>query len=657
MGFRVVATMMVVVLGSVRADSTNKDLFEAVRNGNLTFLRRHISSTNANAREARGVTLLMHAAAFGSAETVRLLLESGADVNAKNDFSATALLWAARDTEKARVLIEHGADVNAQSKQGRTPLMMAVQRDGGSDVVALMLAKGAAINAKDSRGDTALSLAAAVGDVETMRLLMAKGADAHSLNKMGESTLIEASKSRRPQAARMLIQKGVDPNIATMWYPSVRNGQIALLEIVALDRAASFGPLEMVRDLLKAGADVNARDSRKLTPLMFAVSTEAQNPEIVRTLIAAGADVNLYSATGETALDWAEKFSYPEVIAALKQAGAIRGIAYEAPKRPVRQLPEAAAAVGRSIELLQKSSTEYFSRSGCVGCHHQPLTARAQRAAKAAGVPVNETAARDQALQLKTQWASSQEEFLQSLNPGGGQNRLGEMLLGFDAAGIPADSVIDSAVVDLVESQMADGSWMSSEEQARPPITESVIASTARAIRVLRQYSIPARKGEFERRIEHARVWLKNSKPSCTDDFAMRLLGLAWSGAPDSDVREAARQLAALQREDGGWAGNAHLGTDAFATGETLYAMHASEVWRTSDPSYRRGVDYLLSTQYPDGSWYVRSRSVKFQPYFESAFPFGHDQWISAAATAWATIALAPAIQAAGSAQAPAQHR
>jgi hypothetical protein len=46
-----------------------------------------------------------------------------------------------------------------------------------------------------------------------------------------------------------------------------------------------------------------------------------------------------------------------------------------------------------------------------------------------------------------------------------------------------------------------------------------------------------------------------------------------------------------------------------------------------------------------DGSWYVRSRAVKFQPYFQSGFPFDHDQWISAAATAWAVRALAPAIQ------------
>ena len=124
----------------------------------------------------------MHAAAYGSLEAMKILLDAGADVNAANDFHATALLWCARDGNKARFLIDHGADVNAQSKQGRTPLMLASVHDGGSDIVALMLAKGADVKAKDSRGDTALSLAAEVGDLRIMRLLLAKGADLESRN-------------------------------------------------------------------------------------------------------------------------------------------------------------------------------------------------------------------------------------------------------------------------------------------------------------------------------------------------------------------------------------------------------------------------------------------------------------------------------------------
>ncbi|HEV8148525.1 MAG TPA: ankyrin repeat domain-containing protein, partial [Bryobacteraceae bacterium] len=144
-------------------------LFQAIRNGDLAFVKAHLTKAEIEVRDGRGATPLMHAAAFGNIETLKLLLKAGADVNARNAFDATALLWAARDPEKARLLIEHGANVNTRSKQGRTPLMVASSRYGSSALVALILAKGADVNAKDEkRHDTALSLAASVGDVETM---------------------------------------------------------------------------------------------------------------------------------------------------------------------------------------------------------------------------------------------------------------------------------------------------------------------------------------------------------------------------------------------------------------------------------------------------------------------------------------------------------
>jgi hypothetical protein len=266
-----------------------------------------------------------------------------------------------------------------------------------------------------------------------------------------------------------------------------------------------------------------------------------------------------------------------------------------------------------------------------------------QRSAKAAGIAINETAWRDQLAQLKGQWLASQEEFLQSLNPGGGPNRLADNMLGLDAAGYPADSITDSAVVDLAEAQALDGSWAGGEEQPRPPITESRIAATARAARVLLAYGIPSRRQEFTDRAARARAWLKQAKSTSTDEFAMRLLGLSWTGAPKADLQDAARLLIARQRQDGGWGGNPHLESDAYSTGQALTAL--AESGMSSGDPYRRGVDYLLSTQFPDGSWHVRSRSIKFQPYFESGFPFGHDQWISAAATAWAAQAIAFSIQ------------
>jgi hypothetical protein len=94
-----------------------------------------------------------------------------------------------------------------------------------------------------------------------------------------------------------------------------------------------------------------------------------------------------------------------------------------------------------------------------------------------------------------------------------------------------------------------------------------------------------------------------------------------------------------LQREDGGWAQTPDLVSDAYATGQALFALHELGV-PAKDASYRHGVQYLLQTQADDGSWFVKSRVAKIQPYFNTSFPYCDDQWISASATGWAAMAL-----------------
>jgi hypothetical protein len=82
------------------------------------------------------------------------------------------------------------------------------------------------------------------------------------------------------------------------------------------------------------------------------------------------------------------------------------------------------------------------------------------------------------------------------------------------------------------------------------------------------------------------------------------------------------------------------MGSDAYATGQALYALQSSGL-TARDRVHQRAVSYLLRTQLEDGTWFVRSRAFGFQPYFESGFPHGVDQFISASATSWAVIALA----------------
>ena len=117
-------------------------------------------------------------------------------------------------------------------------------------------------------------------------------------------------------------------------------------------------------------------------------------------------------------------------------------------------------------------------------------------------------------------------------------------------------------------------------------------------------------------------------------------MGLVWTDGPQSAVDEAIEEILVEQGADGGWSQLPQLDADAYATGLSLFALHEAGVSVTDDV-YRRGVEFLLTNQYQDGSWLVRSRSFPTQPYFESGFPFGRHQWVSAAGTSWAALAIA----------------
>jgi squalene cyclase len=117
----------------------------------------------------------------------------------------------------------------------------------------------------------------------------------------------------------------------------------------------------------------------------------------------------------------------------------------------------------------------------------------------------------------------------------------------------------------------------------------------------------------------------------------MRLIGLA---ATDSPIDGAVQELLAAQRRDGAWSQLPGMPPDAYATGLALYALHTAADFKVGAPAYRAGVAWLLRTQMPDGSWYVQTHTHPLQPYFESGFPYAHHQWIAAAGTSWASLAL-----------------
>jgi len=169
--------------------------------------------------------------------------------------------------------------------------------------------------------------------------------------------------------------------------------------------------------------------------------------------------------------------------------------------------------------------------------------------------------------------------------------------------------------------------------------------AAALSIYSLRQYGPEGDKASTGAVIANAVRWLEQAKPSTTQDRAFHLLGLAWGNGSPAVIKTAARALAASQRADGGWSQLPEMTSDSYATGEALYALNTAANVAPSSGVYQKGVQYLLRTQAPDGTWHVVTRSIWLQPHFESGFPYGRDQFISAAGTAWAVMALAPAAQ------------
>jgi hypothetical protein len=398
----------------------------------------------------------------------------------------------------------------------------------------------------------------------------------------------------------------------------------------ALESAARFGDSNGMLMLLERGAEPTA------DALRAAAASEGMPAAGIAALLARG-------IRDPRALELAVRHGDTPVVAALRKAGSKDS---PAPARTLKRpaAPRAARdAVAVSLPLLQRADTAFLKTAGCISCHNNSLFQMTAAAARKKGFTIDEAAVREQMTRTRAYLESWRERELQDIAIPGRIDTTAYILVGLAAADYPSDPATDALARYVKRRQFADGSWHVASH--RPPIESSDIAFTALSLRALQAYAPVPLKAEYERAVQRGTAWLGQARPRSNEDHVYLVLGLTWAGASRDAIRGAANALMAQQRADGGWSQITTLPSDAYATGQALTALAQSGVVKPTDSAYQKGVQFLLSTQLDDGSWYVRSRAIPIQPYFESEFPHGPDQFISAAATNWATMALTWAVR------------
>ncbi|HJT89576.1 MAG TPA: ankyrin repeat domain-containing protein [Bryobacteraceae bacterium] len=298
----------------------------------------------------------------------------------------------------------------------------------------------------------------------------------------------------------------------------------------------------------------------------------------------------------------------------------------------------------RAVELIQASQKGWYSKQTCASCHHQFLPALAFRAAREHGIRVDETLAHadfvrafdytdlDRAVQYTYVIEPAMDDAFR--------------LVAAEAAGVRPNLATAVYARLIAHRQRPAGDWPSFHQ--RPPSSYSSFTMTALAVRAIELYHHASQEADVRARVERARAWFLGHTAGNTEERTYKLLGLFWSGADQGAIREAARALAVTQRPDGGWGSLDDRESDAYSTGEALVALHDAGGVPVSDDTWERGVDYLLATEAEDGSWHVASRlhppAPVSPPYFETGYPYGHDQFLSASAACWAVMAFARAL-------------
>ncbi|HEY6362937.1 MAG TPA: ankyrin repeat domain-containing protein, partial [Vicinamibacterales bacterium] len=408
---------------------------------------------------------------------------------------------------------------------------------------------------------------------------------------------------------------------------------------------ATWQPPDLLARSIEAGASVNASNAAQYgrTPLLTAVTSEAAGADTLKLLLDRGADPNIPMTEGETPLDWAIYKGDRAKIQVLEERGAMRG---KGPRREEIAPPDKGGiadprvSLNRSVTRLLDAAPRFGERATCVSCHHNALPAMAAATARRQGIAVDEERARMNLDHMVTFFKTSVPRLMLGDPAVGGEAlTAGYVQMALAREKYPLDMMTAAVTHWLMARQMPDGRWLGNGVN-RPPSEYSSISHTAIAAAGLTSYPVAARRNQIDQSLRRAQQWLLAAEAKSAEERGMRLMGLVWTKAPRPRVEAAIRDVRAQQEAGGGWSQFGRTEPDAYATGLSLFALCVAGVPPTDD-SYKRGVAFLLGTQYQDGTWLVKTHSFPLQRYFESGFPFGRHQWISTAGTSWAALAIA----------------
>jgi len=577
------------------------------------------------------------------------LLGAGADARATNSAGATPLHYGVGNERVVGLLLKAGANPNARSSAGGTPLHAAAGRPESFAAVKRLVEAGAEVDPARVPStpfeprDTPLSLAAFMGDERTVKFLLDRGAAPGGTGGTNSpiSPVAGAALGGRERILKLLVSRGGSVNCDDGFAGH------------ALNIAAYARHTHLIPYLLEQDIDLHRKSSfgEAAPPMVWAAYDEAGDPAFARALLDRGLDVNEPSDAGSTALNWALKRGNTPLVAYLRSHGATEIPTKQKPV-PSNPVPPGGRerelmirrGVQRALNLLQRSSDGFLEnglvqQSGCVSCHHQTLPAVTFALARQRGFQLSEASLARQLAVQQTGWSKTLDRAYEMHAPQPAPAAvIGYGLHGLHALRYQPDALTDAMAWYLAETQLPEGSWP--DYDFRPPMEGGPIVGTALTLQALQYYPPPVGTQPLKKRIGKARAWLERCQPTDLNQRTFRYHGLGWAGASPSELRRETKALLSLQRPDGGWAPLPTLESDSWTTGHMLVSLHEAGGLSTDDPAYQRGVEFLLRTQFEDGSWWVKSRTWPFQPHFDSEFPHGKDQWVSAGGTAWATMAL-----------------